>query len=651
MKRLFFLLLLIFTACSNMNTDLAREQEQQILAKVDSLLQLAEQESQAVVAADFAEKAYQLAAAAKIKEAMARAAYVSGLKQKLWGNQKLSVSRLEEAMLYYRDEAADEMMANMVLVDLGETYRAAGNLEYAAALLNQAMQYFEKQQDEAQLAKVYDRQAAVFFELLYNHPIMDTIRQRQDLPTARLMDTIMKYQDTKILRDSLLILIDQSNTIATRNNLYDLIISTQIIKAAYLRVTNQFDEAMKVYSELQVLTANQQKFYDMPLILINKASLLHLLSKEANIEALALLEQSIELSRKYQIRIYLAMAYEMIHQVYADLNEHEKAYAYLLLSHRTYLEIFDDHKVLLLKSKDEEYRLQEMAALEAAEKTQNKLLLLSLALIIVVVLFFAGILYRKNIVKRKLLHELQSKNELILQQHDDLKKLIHQKDIFLSIIAHDLKSPLSSIYGLSTLLVESLDEHADDQTANFASYIQRSSAKTIDLLNNLIIWIKSQTGKLQFEFTELNINDVVNEVLATYQDTARAKNIQIYNNVPGVILAHGDAQTLQTVLRNLIFNAIKFTHPGGEININALQQEDSIQVSVSDNGIGISAKMQEDIFKLHKNTGREGTAGEASTGLGLLLCKELMEMNRGAIGLESVEGKGSRFFFTLPVSG
>lgn len=642
------LFLLIANRCSLMEQNSQQLVEQQIIAEADSLLQLAAAESRSKLASELAEEAYKRSALLPDHGTKAKAAHLSGLKYKLIGNLKASVIRLEEALAYYKTQKQYQTQTNDVLIDLAETYRAAGNQVYAAALLHQAHEFFKNQSNEPLLAKTYDRLAAVYFELLYNHPSMDTISNRVNLPTSQLFDTINKYQELKAYHDSLIEYLNESKILASKNNLYEFMISTQIIKAAYFRTTNQYDAALSIYNELHDLMEAQQIDADLPLILINKASLISSELQNNNLEALSLLNQSLELSEKFQINIYKALAYKLIHSIYAKLGNYEQAYIFFKKLIDIEKIIFDEHKELLLKSKDLEHQAQQDAAAKTQEKLRNTLSLISLTAISFIILLFTVFLYKKNQVKKKLLLELEVKNTLITNQHESLNELNHQKDVFLSIMAHDLKSPLSSIFGFSSLLSESLKENRADQILNLSKHIQRSSDKAIDLLNNLITWIKSQTGKINLDFKALEINGIIIEAIAFFEEAALAKDVRINNNVPESLLVFGDAQTIATVLRNLISNAIKFCHRGGEVNIDALQQEESVQISVTDNGIGMDHRLQQEIFTLNQNTGREGTAGEASTGLGLLLCKELIAMNRGTIGVESEEGKGSRFFFTIP---
>ncbi len=222
------------------------------------------------------------------------------------------------------------------------------------------------------------------------------------------------------------------------------------------------------------------------------------------------------------------------------------------------------------------------------------------------------------------------------------------KDRFFSIIGHDLRSPFSSIIGFSEILVEQINEKDYDGIETYARIIHDSSKRAMNLLTNLLEWSRAQTGKIKFNPVHLEIASTISEVVDLYNKSAEQKSICISKKLPPHIAVVADKAMVKTILRNLISNAIKFTNPGGEIIIGAEKTEKEWIVSVSDNGVGIKAAHIDKLFRIDYNHSTTGTNQEKGTGLGLLLCKEFIEMHHGKIWVENNEKKGSRFNFSVP---
>ncbi len=229
-----------------------------------------------------------------------------------------------------------------------------------------------------------------------------------------------------------------------------------------------------------------------------------------------------------------------------------------------------------------------------------------------------------------------------------LKELNATKDRFFSIIGHDLRSPLSIINGLSGLLLEQIHNQDYKELEKNARVIQKSSQRITDLLTNLLIWSQSQTGKIKFNPQYFEFTSLVDEVSDLLSSWASQKSIRISKSLPKDLPITADFDMVSTILRNLISNGIKFTKTDGEIKILAEKKSHQIIVSVKDNGIGIRQKDIDKLFQIENAYSNTGTQKENGTGLGLLLCKEFIEMHGGKIWVESTVGKGSTFSFMLP---
>ncbi len=253
----------------------------------------------------------------------------------------------------------------------------------------------------------------------------------------------------------------------------------------------------------------------------------------------------------------------------------------------------------------------------------------------------ATIAQGQDITERKLA-EIQ-----IQEQNIKLQELNATKDKFFSIIAHDLRSPFSSILGLSDLLVQNINKYDHEKIKRFVINIKNSSTNAFKLLENLLEWSRLQRGMITPNLLTYNLKSIVYEVLLISDDAQKAKKLFVANSIISDCYVVCDIDMLKTVLRNLISNAIKFTNPDGYIIISATEYKSHIELFVNDNGVGISAERLPFLFSIEKNVSTKGTADEAGTGLGLLLCKELMEKQGGRIWAESVENKGTTFFLRL----
>lgn len=223
------------------------------------------------------------------------------------------------------------------------------------------------------------------------------------------------------------------------------------------------------------------------------------------------------------------------------------------------------------------------------------------------------------------------------------------KDRFFSIISHDLKNPFQVLLGLSDLMLMRFDSLDTEKKKYYLQEIKKTTNKTHQLLENLLLWSRAQTGKLQIEPERVNLKDVLNDVLSISNPAAHAKNITLTETIEEDYYVEADQNMLLTVFRNLISNAIKFTPSEGEVTVSVMSSNNLHTVKVIDTGIGIPDEDKGKLFKIDKTVSREGTNNETGTGLGLILCKEFVEKNNGTITVESTESEGSKFIVTLPV--
>ena len=245
--------------------------------------------------------------------------------------------------------------------------------------------------------------------------------------------------------------------------------------------------------------------------------------------------------------------------------------------------------------------------------------------------------------------KIEKQHDELDKQKKELEELNATKDKFFTIIAHDLKNPFNTVIGMTELLMERYDTYDNTKRKEFIRQIYKFSNNVFNLLEDLLQWAKSQTGRMEVNPEKVDIFELVYENTSLVEDKATKKGIEIRSEVKIGMFASIDRNMISTVLRNLISNAIKFTKRGGEIVIKAKEVDKYIEIEVSDTGIGIPESELIKIFRIDSNLSTIGTDEEAGTGLGLIISKEFVEKNAGTINVVSTERVGSTFKFTVPV--
>ena len=246
-----------------------------------------------------------------------------------------------------------------------------------------------------------------------------------------------------------------------------------------------------------------------------------------------------------------------------------------------------------------------------------------------------------DITKRK---EAEKK---IKKYNKELEKLNFNKDKFFSIVAHDLMTPFTALLGYSEILVKEYDELDRKTIGKFASDINTVASKAHNLLENLLGWTRLETGRMIFHPVEFNLHPIVEDVFHINAESANVKDISLVNNVMVTNMVFADVNMLNTILRNLVSNAIKFTNKNGRISVSSKQIDEQIEISVVDNGIGMSNMELQKLFDENHQYSGTGTHLEKGTGLGLLLCREFVEKHGGTLSAESKLGEGTKIYFSL----
>jgi len=235
------------------------------------------------------------------------------------------------------------------------------------------------------------------------------------------------------------------------------------------------------------------------------------------------------------------------------------------------------------------------------------------------------------------------------KQDNKIQKLLNDKNQFFTIISHDLRGPLGSSVSLSELLVQDLEQYSREEIREVSEMLYQSNKNIYKLLENLLEWSRVQTGMITFSPKKILLNTLIKENIELNKNAALNKNINLFFDSTELIEVEADKNMIDTILRNLLNNAIKFTDKNGVIEVKLLKTNKKAEVSVTDSGIGIPDEIKEKLFKINGKVVQQGTENETGSGLGLLLCSEFINIHQGEIWVESEPGKGSAFKFNLPL--
>ncbi len=245
---------------------------------------------------------------------------------------------------------------------------------------------------------------------------------------------------------------------------------------------------------------------------------------------------------------------------------------------------------------------------------------------------------------------IKEQNEALTQSNEKLKELNNTKDKFFSIIAHDLKNPLGSFKGLAEVLYKEYDSFSYEEARDAIRMMYSASDRVYALLENLLEWARVQTGKIACHPERFNLRRIAEDSLIIVSAASAKKNIVLDDRVDPELQVYADPNIITAVVRNLISNAIKFTPNGGKIIVDANVRGGLCTVGILDTGVGMNEETLAGLFKIESNRSNPGTENEKGTGLGLILSREFVALNKGEIWAESKPGEGSSFYFTIPCS-
>ena len=545
-----------------------------------------------------------------------------GVLYQLIGDYDNAIDMLNNSLIIRRD-ANDTVGVARSLSNISAAIQKAGKPEKALDLLEEAKELYLLLADTNGLASVYNNMGTVF----------QLLNQFEQAHSFFLLSLELKDEqhDPRFIAN-------------TYNNLG--------MTSASL---GQFQDAFQYYKKALDIRKRISDQYGLATVNTNIGELHRKQGSYRKAEEHLLAAQ--EIARNKRFNQVLQRSLNELSLLYAVQETYEKAYRYALEASNLKDTLFSEElnqriaeldmqrKTEITYKENQMLRLDNQLKTYAIQRSRNVIIgsiIFSLFFVFLLVLIWIR-LKEKRMLNRQLQHTV----DLLQKSETELKEANDAKDKVFSVISHDLISPFNSMLGFSDLLLKSYDDYDDKTKKEFLASIQQSATNTYKLLENLLYRGRVNTGKIKHNPINSDLSAYVNDSLRYFAEIIDTKQISIHTDIPDDIVVYADPDMLTMILNNLISNALKFTHQGGEIRITAKSGTDRVELIVEDSGIGIPCAWQDEIFLVDKKHKREGTANEKGPGLGLSLVHALVKKNKGKIWVKSEEGKGSSFHIQL----
>lgn len=541
------------------------------------------------------------------------------------------------------EEADNQIQIAYSYNNLGEIFRIKNDVVNATEYIQRAIQIFDNIKDKRGLAYCY-----VNLGRLYNAQ-EDFKKALEFFEKARIISVELNLED---MHGRILLSIAR---IAQRNGDYDKAEKTFFTLESIYKQTNYLKGIADVWRGLGELLYNKKNYpealdYTLNAFELNKKiynvegeinslnSLVRIYLALKNIKAgERYLSLALQKAREINSPSLIANTFKTYHELYKQKGRLDSA----LIYHEKYYALKDS-----IVTNDEIIKMGELESLIKIEKAEKEKEIIQkeldnqtkqrnyLIIITVLSILLAIILLIRYFDKKKISEELKSINVV--------------KDKFFRIIAHDLREPFSATFTALGLLKEQYDDLTESEKKEAIEMAGGLIKKDFDLLENLLLWAKNQRNEITFKPNRLKLKPVINKIVQLIETNLQKKNISVYNELAEDFEIYCDDQMFNTILRNIIFNAVKFTNPKGTIKISGELAEGTCSIKISDNGIGMDKDTIKDLFVLDKKSISKGTAGESGSGLGMILVKEFIDRHNGSISIESEPGVGTTVTISLP---
>jgi two-component system sensor histidine kinase/response regulator len=549
------------------------------------------------------------------------------------GNVYRNLNKPNKALDYYtkalqiREEIGDKTLIAFSLNDIGGIYWRLNNFNESLSYYNRSLKIRKEIGNKQYIAATLKNIGSVYKDL------------------NELDFSLKNYNDALKIYDEINDLKEQANVFSLIGNLYE----------SY----NNFDKSLEYH---KISLNLHRRIGNIKGVAYSSNSIGEILMKYyQSEEAKDYLLSAFDHANQCKDRSLQKIASENLFEYFSNQGDYKKALEYYReYSNTQYDSIIDQIDKDKISEFEANYQISknkdEIKSLKAYTRQQSIVIYLFIALIVLAGII--GYIAKKNIKIRKEAtqalteknNELEEINSRLKETEVTLRDLNLTKDKIFNIISNDLRTPFIDMKVLSSRLLESFDQAEIEAQKDLSKNIRDLSFHTYDLVENILLWSASQSGKTIFSPRLFNVKELLDHSLTKLSEHLIEKNVKILFNLDSTLKAYSDTSATCEVFKNLLSNAIKFSYPEGKITISAREKKYWIELEISDEGVGMSKTNLNKIFRLDNNYLALGTAQEKGAGIGLLLCKEYVEKNGGKIWADSEEGKGSSFFITIPRS-
>ncbi len=610
----------------------------------------------------FASKAIELIKETKYDKYKADLFYSIGLAYNFQSNYEKAIENYK-ASFALREKIKDSVGIGECYYRFGIIKSIFGNYQEALDYCIRAVKILEKENDKIALGYAYNYLGIVYYiigdftkaeeQMLktldycrkVNNPLL------YSLAFEHLAILYIKKEDYKNATDytnKSLELRLSANDMAGIAGSYENLAIINRMKKDYSKAFEYYNKSIKIKSDINSKRGLASSYLGIGLTYF----------KMGNYQkAIEFMNKSLKIRKELNDKRGIAINYSQLSNVYAEMNYYKRALEYLKLSKNYSDSLINERNLKNIEEIKQKYEAQKKEIEIAELKFENEFFRTRTNYLLAIMLLLLGITilaYFSYQSKHKLNSLLTQQRDSVLIQKEELEKLnktlnelIQSKEKIFSIIAHDLKSPFHSLLGASEILVKDFDSLSDKEIFKFIKGIRDLITSNYKLVENLLDWSRLKSGSLTFNPEKVNLFMECYNIISLLNPIANSKNIELKYEIDNSINIAVDKNMISTVLRNFISNAIKFSNPGGIIIVKSKEFEDKVEISIIDNGVGIEPNIINKLFTFDKSITRIGTANEKGTGLGLLLCKEMIEKHQGEIKVSSELGKGSIFSFTI----
>lgn len=556
------------------------------------------------------------------------------------------------------DTVNDKNNLAQIYNKIGSSYHVKGEYEKALNLFFTAQSICQQINYKQGLASSYNNIGVLYSVLDYYDKAIDYHRKGLHL-SGLVSDTLLVYRNNFNLT---LVFVNKQNLDSAMLYAEKTLELVNLIndKSEYLRTCNL---AGRVYGSLG-LVDSAKYFYNQVVInndINNEWELGYAYAGIAELElkinnpekAIELAKKSMEIAKKIDAKWDVQHSAQILYKAYEKIGDNIESFRYYKIYDEYSDIVFNEKKArqisfLELKKKEFENRLllneNKLINEKIHEKNHIIIFLVIISLLVVILVF---ILMKNNSKIKTLNNDLEISSNEINDKNKQLSVLLSTKDRFFRIIGHDVKSPVSTVVSFVELLNNNYDQFTKDEILEYLSIISTSGLNAIDLLDTILDWSKAQTGDFVPEPHIFNIGEVINTAIGMVGNITLNKGIEIVSDEKCSFDVNVDKNMNTTILRNLFTNAVKFSHSGSKVYVSAEKHDNRLRISVKDKGVGMSKDKISQLFDFTKTNTSLGTKNEKGTGIGLILCKELVEKQGGKIWVESEQGKGSVFIYEI----